>query len=47
MGLKKIEAVFFDVLEDLKEYLPDLTIVGGWMPFLEPRMPYGGAGEWA
>jgi hypothetical protein len=34
MGLKKNEAVFFDVLEDLKEFLPDLTIVGGWMPYL-------------
>ncbi len=34
MDLKKIETVFFDVLEDLKEYLPDLTIVGGWMPYL-------------
>lgn len=34
MDLKKIEAVFFDVLKDLKEYLPDLTIVGGWMPYI-------------
>ena len=34
MGLSKIEAVFFEVLEDLKDYLPDLTIVGGWMPYV-------------
>lgn len=34
MDLKKIEAVFFDVIKDLKEYLPDLTVVGGWMPYI-------------
>ncbi|MBF0386684.1 MAG: hypothetical protein HQL20_02375 [Candidatus Omnitrophica bacterium] len=34
MNLNKVEAVFFDVLEDLKDYLPDLTIVGGWMPYI-------------
>jgi hypothetical protein len=34
MDLKKIEGVFFEVLEDLKEYLPDLTVVGGWMPYV-------------
>jgi len=34
MAVKKIEAVFFAVLEDLKDYLPDLTIVGGWMPYV-------------
>jgi len=34
MTVKKIETVFFSVLEDLKDYLPDLTIVGGWMPYV-------------
>ena len=34
MELRKTESVFFDVLEDLKDYLADLTIVGGWLPFL-------------
>lgn len=30
----KIESIFFSVLEDLKDYLTDLTLVGGWMPFV-------------
>ena len=34
MNLEKIEAVFFDVLEDISGYLPDLTLVGGWMPYI-------------
>lgn len=34
MILEKIEAVFFNVLGDIREYLPDLTLVGGWMPYL-------------
>ncbi|MFA6599643.1 MAG: GSU2403 family nucleotidyltransferase fold protein [Candidatus Omnitrophota bacterium] len=34
MAVNKIEAVFFAVLGDLKDYLPDLTIVGGWMPYV-------------
>jgi len=34
MHLKKIESVFFNVLEDIHNYLPDLTLVGGWMPYI-------------
>lgn len=34
MNLEKIEAVFFSVLEDINDYLPDLTLVGGWMPYV-------------
>ncbi len=34
MNLEKIEAVFFNVLEDISDYLPDLTLVGGWMPYI-------------
>jgi len=32
-----IEAVFFSVLEDLEEYLNDLTLVGGWLPYIYSR----------
>lgn len=34
MSFKKIEAVFFNVLEDISDYLPDLTLVGGWMAYI-------------
>ena len=34
MNLEKIEAVFFSVLEDISDYLPDLTLVDGWMPYV-------------
>ena len=34
MNLEKIEAVFFSVLDDISVYLPDLTLVGGWMPYI-------------
>ncbi len=34
MIFKKIEAVFFNVLEDIHDYLPDLTLVGGWLPYI-------------
>ncbi len=34
MNLEKIEAIFFNVLEDISDYLPDLTLVGGWMPYI-------------
>ncbi len=30
----EIEALFFNVLEDLKDYLNDLTLVGGWVPYV-------------
>jgi len=32
-----IEGVFFNVLEDLKDYLADLTLVGGWLPYVYSR----------
>jgi hypothetical protein len=34
MNFKKIEAIFFSVLEDIHDYLPDLTLVGGWLPYI-------------
>lgn len=34
MNFEKIEAIFFNVLEDLHDYLPDLTLVGGWLPYI-------------
>ncbi|MBN1274224.1 MAG: hypothetical protein JXB26_18330 [Candidatus Aminicenantes bacterium] len=30
----KIESAFFSVLNDLKEYLEHLTLVGGWIPYI-------------
>lgn len=33
----KIESVFFNVLEDLRDYLDNLTLVGGWMPYVYTR----------
>ncbi len=35
--LERIESVFFKVLGDLKDYLADLTLVGGWMPYVYLR----------
>lgn len=35
--LDKIESIFFKVLNDLKDYLEDLTLVGGWMPYVYSR----------
>jgi len=34
VNFEKIESVFFNVLEDIHDYLPDLTLVGGWMPYI-------------
>src|SRR3989338_15338 len=34
MHVEKIEAIFFNVLEDISDYLPDLTLVGGWMSYV-------------
>jgi len=34
MNFEKIEAIFFNVLEDIRDYLPDLTLVGGWLPYV-------------
>ncbi len=33
----RIESLFFKVLEDIKDYLLDLTLVGGWMPYVYSR----------
>jgi len=35
--IENIETIFFKVLEDLKDYLVDLTLVGGWMPYVYSR----------
>ena len=35
--LERMESLFFEVLEDLKDYLDDLTLVGGWMPYVYSR----------
>jgi len=35
--LDRIESIFFDVLKDLQGYLNDLTLVGGWMPYVYTR----------
>ena len=32
--IENIEIIFFKVLENLKEYLADLTLVGGWLPYV-------------
>lgn len=39
--LEKIESIFFDVLYDVKDYLDDLTLVGGWMPYVYSRFLWG------
>lgn len=35
--LEYLESVFFKVLADLKDYLADLTLVGGWLPYVYSR----------
>jgi len=37
LEIKRIESMFFEVLDDLKDYLEDLTLVGGWMPYIYSR----------
>lgn len=32
-----VEAIFFRVLDDLEEYLGDLTLVGGWLSYVYPK----------
>lgn len=34
MSFEKIEGVFFNVLEDMSDYLYDITLVGGWLPYI-------------
>ncbi len=35
--LEYLESIFFKVLDDLKDYLDDLTLVGGWLSYVYPR----------
>ena len=35
--LDEIETLFFQILEDLKEYLSGFTLVGGWLPYIYTR----------
>ena len=39
--IENIETIFFNVLEDLKDYLTDLTLVGGWMPYVYSKYLWG------
>ena len=32
--IKRLELLFFEVLQDLKDYLNDLTLVGGWLSYV-------------
>jgi hypothetical protein len=32
-----LEKEFYRILEDLRLYLPDLVLVGGWVPFVYAR----------
>ncbi len=34
MNLEKIDRLFLNVLDDIRDYLPDLTLVGGWIPYV-------------
>jgi len=39
-----LEADLFGVLDDLSEYLPDLTLVGGWVPYIYAKFLWRSAG---
>jgi len=32
--IKRLELLFFEVLQDLRDYLDDLTLVGGWLSYV-------------
>lgn len=32
--VREFELIFFKVIEDLKDYLPSLILVGGWLPYV-------------
>ena len=32
--IKRLELLFFEVLNDLEDYLDDLTLVGGWLSYV-------------
>ena len=36
-NFERLELLFFEVLEDLRNYLDDLTLVGGWLPYVYSR----------
>jgi hypothetical protein len=36
-NIESIEEIFFKVLEDLKDYLDSLVLVGGWLPYVYSR----------
>lgn len=35
--LEYLEMIFFKILADLEDYLDDLTLVGGWLPYIYSR----------
>jgi len=35
--IKRLELLFFEVLQDLKDYLDDLVLVGGWLSYIYPK----------
>lgn len=39
--LEYLESTFFNVLGDLKEYLDDLTLVGGWLSYVYAKYVWG------
>jgi len=39
--LAYLESTFFNVLADLKEYLNDLTLVGGWLSYVYSKFLWG------
>ena len=44
LNSEQIESVFFEVIEDLKDYLENLTVVGGWLPHIYRRYFWKNAG---
>jgi hypothetical protein len=36
--------VLFPILSELRDYLPHIVLIGGWVPFLHRH--FGGAGGW-
>lgn len=39
--VNKIGTIFFEILKDLKEYLNDLVLVGGWAPYIYSSFLWG------
>lgn len=39
--LEYLKSIFFKVLGDLKEYLDELTLVGGWLPYVYTKYVWG------